>query len=172
MKSFERLLTLALDVDDLGNQEVALSRIGSVYYRKTTTSERRVLATGSGISKRSSRGNSKLRAIRKTTLAIWADVYFASWEFCCRETSYSEAVALLARSQRLKLISPAWLKASVICLFAEADLSQALATYEQALALGEKRKDRGNLIGALARIVGLAPADGKPSASDGLCSAC
>jgi len=40
------------DVDDLGNQEVALSQMGSVYYRQNGLRPNgRVLGDGSGVSK-------------------------------------------------------------------------------------------------------------------------
>jgi CHAT domain-containing protein/Tfp pilus assembly protein PilF len=149
LKSLDRLLIMAQGVDDLGNEEVALSQIGSVYYQqddflRTEGYWRRGLEVSQMIIARKLRINSH----PQKHLGNLGDVYFKLGDFIAAKRAYTESVEL-SRAVNDESNQSSVLQSLGDLYLAESDLHQALASYEQALAIGEKLKDRGNLVGSL-----------------------
>jgi CHAT domain-containing protein/Flp pilus assembly protein TadD/predicted negative regulator of RcsB-dependent stress response len=149
LKDLEKLLAMSRDSNDMRNEEVALSQMGSAYYQQSDyvrTEEywRRALELSKTIVVRRTR----LKSYPQNHLGNLGDVYYKLGDLAAAKRAYNESL-VLSREVNDEANESSVLTSLGDLYVAEPDLKQALVTYEQALALGEKRKDRGNQIGAL-----------------------
>src|ERR1700752_4830866 len=147
-KSLESVLELARASDDLRSEETALAQIASLHFRQNNYPQaleywRHALNVSKTIKSRKTR----ITTYPQRHIGGIGDVYERLGDLEAAEKAYLEALTL---SQGVDDANQSSVLQSLGDLYArQGKLSQALSVSQQALALGEKRKDLPNQLGAL-----------------------
>lgn len=149
LKNLEKFLVMARASNNLGYEEVALSQIGSVYYRQNDYIKTEEYWRGAlEVSRTIAAKNSKLKTYPQNHLGNLGDVYYYLGDIAAAKQAYSDALKLSIEVKDQRNQSSV-LKSLGDLYLAQPDLNRAREIYEQALALGEQTNDLGNQVGAL-----------------------